>query len=175
MRSFLFIVNNRRIGYSDCLFTLSKFLKVHSFLLRYFWWSPIWSSVMSYPIVQRSWRLCKTVRKMRPIYDKKNQRLERHYTLRSVVSWTNWLRIKTLKLNVVFNGVLLSFWGYSQSCCYFRPSFENYCLSNLLAGSLYPPLPPSQNQSTVQYIQTVCDWKGWGGVKLCWGPHSQEF
>jgi hypothetical protein len=33
-------------------------------------------------------------------------------------------------------------WRYSQSCWYFRPSFVNYCPSNLLFGLTLPPLPP---------------------------------
>ncbi len=28
-------------------------------------------------------------------------------------------------------------WRYSQSCWYFRPSFVNYCPSNLLSASIY--------------------------------------
>jgi hypothetical protein len=40
-------------------------------------------------------------------------------------------------------------WRYSQSYRYFRPSFVNYCPSNLLSGS-----PPP-----------VC---GWAGVSGCW-------
>ncbi len=35
-------------------------------------------------------------------------------------------------------------WIYSQSCWYFRPSFVNYCPSNLLSGSPPPPLPPKR-------------------------------
>ncbi len=54
-------------------------------------------------------------------------------------------------------------WRYSQSCWYCRPSFVNYCSSNLLFGSP-PPLPKVQ----VQYIQTVCGWEGVVGGGGCW-------
>ncbi len=40
---------------------------------------------------------------------------------------------------------------YSQSCCYFRPSFVNYCPSNFLSGSPPPPLSCVK----VQYILKV--------------------
>jgi hypothetical protein len=68
-------------------------------------------------------------------------------------------------------------WRYSQSCWYFRPSYVNYCPSNLLSGSPTPPPPltPSQSQRTVQ---TVCGWEGLGGggVLSCVGDHNlQEF
>jgi hypothetical protein len=43
----------------------------------------------------------------------------------------------------------------------FRPSFVNYCPSNLLSGSPPPPLPPSKSQSTV-YTDSV--WLGGDGV-----------
>jgi hypothetical protein len=56
---------------------------------------------------------------------------------------------------------------YSQSCSYFRPSFVNYCPSNLLSGS--PPLP-SPAKVKVQYIQTVCVSEG-VGVLSCVGDH----
>ncbi len=50
-------------------------------------------------------------------------------------------------------------WKYSQSCWYFRPSFVNFCPSNLFSGSNPPPIP-YVNMFTV-YTYTVC--KG-GGV-----------
>jgi hypothetical protein len=57
-------------------------------------------------------------------------------------------------------------WRYSQSCWYFRPSFVNYCPSNLLSGlpPPPPPLPPSQSQRTV-YTDSV--WLGGGGGGGC--------
>ncbi len=63
-------------------------------------------------------------------------------------------------------------WRYSQSCWYFRPSFVNYCPSNLLSGSPPHPSPPSQSQST-EHTESV--WlKGGreGGVELCRRPYS---
>jgi hypothetical protein len=39
-------------------------------------------------------------------------------------------------------------WRYSQSCWYFRPSFVNYCPSNLLSGSP-PPLPVHVNADSL--------------------------
>ncbi len=48
-------------------------------------------------------------------------------------------------------------WTYCKSCWYFRPSFVNCCLSNLLSSS---PPPPSLCQSTV-YSDSV--WLGGGG------------
>ncbi len=36
-------------------------------------------------------------------------------------------------------------WRYSKSCWYFRPSFVNYCPTNLLSG-LIPPPPPVHRQ-----------------------------
>ncbi len=53
-------------------------------------------------------------------------------------------------------------WRYTRSCSYFRPSFVNYCISNLLSSSPPPPL------------HTVCGWEG--GVLSCVGDHIlQEF
>ncbi len=54
-------------------------------------------------------------------------------------------------------------WRYSQSSCYFRPSFVIYCPSNLLSRSppLYPPFPVFKYRYS--YIHTVC---GWG--EGCW-------
>jgi hypothetical protein len=45
-------------------------------------------------------------------------------------------------------------WRYSQSCGSFRPSFVNYCPSNLLSGSTFHPLTHLPCVK-VQYIQTV--------------------
>jgi hypothetical protein len=61
-------------------------------------------------------------------------------------------------------------WRYSQSCWYFRPSFVNYCPSNILFGSPLPPLPLPNVQ--VQY--TDCVWLGGGGgsFELCRRPYS---
>ncbi len=75
---------------------------------------------------------------------------------------------------LVFNRVYRLEWRYSQSCWYFRPSFVNYCLSNLLSGSTSPPPLP---KAIVQYIQTSCGWVGvGGGVLSCFGDHIlQEF
>jgi hypothetical protein len=52
-------------------------------------------------------------------------------------------------------------WRYSQSCWYFRPSFVNYCISNLLSGSSPPPPFPVSKYSI--YGQWV-PGRGWG----CW-------
>ncbi len=65
-------------------------------------------------------------------------------------------------------------WRKSQSCWYFRPSFVNYCPSNLLSGSA-SLLPSSQSQ--VHYIQTMCGRVGvggWGGMLSCVGDHIQQ-
>jgi hypothetical protein len=49
----------------------------------------------------------------------------------------------------------------------FRPSFVNYCPSNLLSCSP-PPLPKVK----IQCIQKVCGWEvGGGGVLSCFGDH----
>ncbi len=48
----------------------------------------------------------------------------------------------------------------------FRPSFVNYCPSNLLSGSP-PPLPKVKVQYTVYRVQTVCGWKVGVGVLSC--------
>ncbi len=50
-------------------------------------------------------------------------------------------------------------WIYSQSCWYFRPSFVNCCLSNLLSGSNLPP-PPQHVSNYSIYRQCV--------VRGCW-------
>jgi hypothetical protein len=41
---------------------------------------------------------------------------------------------------------------------------------SLVSLTLYPPLP-SQFQSTVQYIHTVCGWEGVRGFEYCWVPY----
>ncbi len=51
---------------------------------------------------------------------------------------------------------LLEFIQYSQSCWYFRPSFVNWCTSDLLYG--YLP-PPRVNKYTV-YPYTLCNGEG---------------
>ncbi len=62
-------------------------------------------------------------------------------------------------------------WIYSQLCWYFRPSFVNYCLCNLLSGSTFPTRPPLPKVK-VQYMQTVCGWEGGGGVVgWFWRPY----
>jgi hypothetical protein len=71
-------------------------------------------------------------------------------------------------------------WKYNQPCWYFRPSFVNYCPSNLLSGSPTPALPPSLCQSTVYSIGTDSMRLGGGGGGGCWlssvGDHIlQEF
>ncbi len=64
-------------------------------------------------------------------------------------------------------------WRYSQSCWYFRPSFENCCPSILLSGSTLLPFHPSLCQSTV-YTDSV--WLGGDGVLSPVGDHIlQEF
>jgi hypothetical protein len=63
-------------------------------------------------------------------------------------------------------------WRYSQSCWYFRPSFVNYCPSNLPSVSPLPP--PSQSQSTV-YTDSVWLGGGCGGcVSYVGDPTLQE-
>ncbi len=65
-------------------------------------------------------------------------------------------------------------WRYSQSCwsCWlFRPSFVNYCPSNLLSGSPPPP-HPSQRQSTDSRIYRQCVPWGGVGVLSCFGDQS---
>ncbi len=59
----------------------------------------------------------------------------------------------------------------SQTCWYFRPSFVNYCPSNLLSDSR--PLFP---------VSKYVDGRGWwgcmqwglGGVEFCWRPYSKN-
>ncbi len=69
----------------------------------------------------------------------------------------------------------------SQSCWYFRPSFVNWCPSNLLSGS--PPLLPPFPVSKYKYIQKKCGWEGgewrWAlletifcSLRLCIWPDS---
>jgi hypothetical protein len=58
-------------------------------------------------------------------------------------------------------------WRYSQSCWNFRPSFVNYCPSNLLSGSP----PPSQSQRTVYTDSVWLGGDGGGGVLSCVGDH----
>ncbi len=62
-------------------------------------------------------------------------------------------------------------WRYMQSCWYFRPSFVNYCPSNLLYGS--PTPPPSLRQ--IPYIQTVSGWEGKGMLSPVGDHILQEF
>ncbi len=52
-------------------------------------------------------------------------------------------------------------WRYCQSCWYFRPSFVNWCPSNLLSGSTLSPLPPSPVSKYSIYRQCVAEM-GWG-------------
>jgi hypothetical protein len=54
-------------------------------------------------------------------------------------------------------------WKHSQSCWYFRPSFENCCPSNLLSGSTLPPLPPSLVCLCQSTVYTDIVWLGGGG------------
>ncbi len=74
---------------------------------------------------------------------------------------TKCRHLKKLTVKVLCGRCLLEFvdWRYSQSCWYFRPSFVNYCPSNLLSGSLPPPLHPCVK---VQCIKTVSGWEGVG-------------
>ncbi len=74
--------------------------------------------------------------------------------------------LKKLARKGAFGRCLLEFreWRYSQSCWYFRPSFVNYCPSNLLFGWPPPSVPPSLCQSTVYYTDSV--WLG--GAGRCW-------
>ncbi len=59
-------------------------------------------------------------------------------------------------------GVYQSLWTGQT---YFRHSFVNCCPSNLLSGSLLPPLPPSLCQSRVYRIHyTDSVWLGGVGV-----------
>jgi hypothetical protein len=64
-------------------------------------------------------------------------------------------------------------WRYRQSCRYFRPSFVNWCHSNLFSDLPYPspPLPKVK----VQYTDSV---RLWGGCRVlsCVVDHIlQEF
>ncbi len=65
-------------------------------------------------------------------------------------------------------------WRYSQSSWYFRPSFVNYCPSNLLSGLPLPPLPSFPSFPKSSRVQTVCGWEGVGDVELCWDHILQE-
>jgi hypothetical protein len=66
-------------------------------------------------------------------------------------------------------------WRYSQSCWYFRPSFVNYCPSNLLSGSPPSFTPSSLCQSTVYTDSMWLGGGGWGALS-CVGDHIlQEF
>jgi hypothetical protein len=91
--------------------------------------------------------------------------------------------LKDLPVKGLCSRCLLEFidWRYSQSCWYFRPSFVNYCPSNLLSGSHPPPLPlPVSKYSIYLYtVQRVRGWEWvWGGVGWvlspvgCWRPYS---
>ncbi len=62
---------------------------------------------------------------------------------------------------------------------HFRPSFANYCSSNLLSSSPTPPLPPFPKST-----YTVCGWEGMGvlswleskfcrSLSLCFWPDSE--
>ncbi len=52
-------------------------------------------------------------------------------------------------------------WRYSPSCWYFRPSFLNFCPSNLRSGSTLPPSPPSLCEVyCIVYTRTQCV-RGW--------------
>ncbi len=63
-------------------------------------------------------------------------------------------------------------WRYSQSCWHFRPSFVNYCPSNLLSGSPPPPFPCVKKYGiNIQFV-AVRGWRLLGPV----GDHIlQEF
>ncbi len=61
-------------------------------------------------------------------------------------------------------------WRYSQQCWYFLPNFVNYCLYNLLSGSLPPPSPFPKSKYNIYYTDSV--WmERVGGVVLCWRPY----
>ncbi len=60
---------------------------------------------------------------------------------------------------------------YSQSWRYFRPSFVNYCTSNLLSGSSPPPPPTFPSRSTVCTDNVWLGWGGGRGVELGWRPY----
>jgi hypothetical protein len=70
---------------------------------------------------------------------------------RQMVFCMEYYLTTTPKLNYFFTMVLnrLIDWRYSQSCWYFRPSFVNYCPSNLLSGSPPSPLHHFPKSSTV--------------------------
>jgi hypothetical protein len=58
-------------------------------------------------------------------------------------------------------------WRYSRSCWYFRPSFVNYCVSNLLSASppLHhpPPLPfPKSKYRIYRHCVAGREWEGGG-------------
>jgi hypothetical protein len=57
-------------------------------------------------------------------------------------------------------------WRYSQLCWYFRPSFVNFCPSNLLSGS------PPHSQRTVYTDSVWLGGDGGEGVELFWRPYS---
>ncbi len=78
-------------------------------------------------------------------------------------------RYKKLPVEGFCGRCLLEFidWRYSQSCWYFRPSFVNYCPSNLSSSP-----SPSLCQSTLYTCVAGREWGGGGSVELCWRPYS---
>ncbi len=64
---------------------------------------------------------------------------------------------------LMFNKVY-TYWIYSQSCRYFRPSFV-----------VHLPHPSPFSKVKVQYIQTLCGLEGAGTVELCWRPYTAKF
>ncbi len=62
-------------------------------------------------------------------------------------------------------------WRYSQSCWYFRPSFVNFCPSNLLSRSPLPPPPFPKSKYSI-YRQCVAGSR-WGMLS-CVGDHNRQ-
>ncbi len=58
-------------------------------------------------------------------------------------------------------------WRYSKSCWYFRPSFVNFCPTNLLSGSTLPPFPVSKYSIYSQCV-AVREWKVLSRVQWFW-------
>jgi hypothetical protein len=92
----------------------------------------------------------------------------------SVIHGLITVTIKTQSPKCRLFWCIIEFIDWIQSCWYFRPSYVNYCPSNLLSCSPPPPLPTSKYR-----ICTKSVWLegGGGGAMLsCVGDHiPQEF
>ncbi len=88
----------------------------------------------------------------------------RHRLFNYIDTKAKWRHKKKLTCTGTLRQVFIRVYrlGYSQSCWYFRPSFVNCCLSNLLFGFILPP-PLFPVWISILYTVRVYSVQGGGG------------